>query len=128
LPEDFVLDEVRRSPEAYEQLCLRTSLRLSRALFARAEGLAPDETQLHATMNEFMTKQGLSSETEIKNWQAKHELNDVELSRLLSEQAEADCTIRFLPAEVEKSLVDTLKLEGAYALWASKARARDDNG
>lgn len=121
---DEVLDEVRLNPEAYAQLRCRTNLRLARALFSQAEGLSPNKDQLRATLNQFMTSQGLTSEDEIRLWQNAQNINTAELEQLLKEQAQANCAEQFVASNPTRALLDTLKLEGTYAHWAAKAAAR----
>ncbi len=121
---DLVLDELRLDPQAFWAVRDKTRLRIAQARFARAEGFEPSAEHVRRSMATFLDERGLADEADIRRWMGEQSLDEAELDRLLQDQAQSEWAERLTTISLEADMLDTLKLDGSFASWSNRARAK----
>jgi hypothetical protein len=125
----LVLDEARLLPDRFKTLMRAAAL----VLLARREGASMDMRQnISRLFDEFRAEYGLMGVQAFREWQARMEMSDVELGRVLARREDAAAAVGELGDALLREIVNEIKLSELYhgllERGARKARVLCDKG
>ncbi len=118
---DTLLDELRLSggyPPALQAALLRALLLED----ARRQGLTLSAEALQAAADAFRQERALHSGADVDRWSAEQQLDRSALTRLLRDEALQQTAAALAQGQALRRLPDTLRVQGAYARLAARAR------
>jgi hypothetical protein len=121
LPTQRLLDELRlEGPDAYGRVETRALLRM-----VAANGIArpaePSRDENRAALTKLRAKLGLYTRAELDRWMAANDLDPVSLERMIENEARLEELRRRFERSLETTLLEELRLSGAYARLAERA-------
>jgi hypothetical protein len=122
--EDLVLDEVRLEGPAYAEARRAALLRLLAAVEGGGAWFAPGEEACRRAREALRQRFGLTDRAALEAWVRASDLDGAGWARLVQDEAR----LEELAARYERSLgpylLDHLRVTGAYARYAARARAK----
>lgn len=119
-----VLNELRLDPGRYRLLKDRALARMQLLSQAEEGGLVASRSELAAARRRHRMTHGLLRAADLDNWLKDQDLDRVEYDRLIDENAFAGSAAAGESAELHGSMIDLLRLDGAFGAAATRAKAK----
>jgi len=123
---DAVLDELRIRREMYGDVWRSVLIRCLAMRVSRADGDRVGSPQISKAIESFRREHGLRHEADVDRWVAEQGWTRDALLRAIDDRALADRVITIQEADLDRHLSDELRLRGAYATLAARARDKHE--
>jgi hypothetical protein len=121
---DAVLNELRLSDATFAQRCAQALVHTLSQELAQGLGEEIDQSLLERAVQQFRIRHALQAPTEVQAWLAQQDLDVRSLTRLLKEELITGRYQALFDAELERTLIDLLRLSGEYSVLLQRARAK----
>ena len=121
-----ILEELRiEGPDVYAPAETRALLR-----WVAAHGAAPpaavSRDSARATLTRIRDRLGLYARADLDRWMSANELDPASMERLVEDQARFEALRTRFAHSIDSALLDEVRLGGAYARLADRARQKDE--
>jgi hypothetical protein len=125
----LVLDQLRRSPGAYDRAYHQAMLRYLALEESRRRqaGTVPAEALLQVS-EEFCQRRGIHHPDEAHRWLADHDISHEQFVRLMQEEVQLRWVELAAKRDIEARLIDCLRLSGEYRRLLDQARQQPPQG
>ena len=121
-----ILDELRiEGPDAYGPVETRALLRVTASSGAACPAETPRDAA-RATLAAIRGRLGLFARADLDRWMSANDLDAASMDRMIEDEARLESLRERFGRSIDSALLDELRLSGAYARLAERARKKEE--